>query len=325
MTRDTATIDAAAKGGPDARTVCAFDAAPLDRASELRSDPEWVAAQQAREDAVLLPLWRGDPLIVDGAAGWLSFAARSEFREADPVVFLGLDKQGRKPGRPRFAIDCGSRPSPETAPFTDFGAYTNLREAAGVLSPDDLAIVGQARWLLDWHARHGACARCGAETVMRDAGAKRECPSCGAEHFPRSDPVAIVLATNADACLLGRGPHFPPGFYSALAGYVEACETPEACAIRELKEEAGIDISNVRYQFSQPWPFPSSLMMGFFAEAAGRELTLDPREIADALWVPRATIRKRLNGEDIEIDGTSVNVPPRFTIARRLIERWAAD
>lgn len=135
--------------------------------------------------------------------------------------------------------------------------------------------------------------------------------------------MAIVLATNENACLLGRGPHFPPGFYSALAGYVEACETPEACAIRELKEEAGIDIVNPRYLFSQPWPFPSSLMMGFIAQSTDRALTLDTKEIEDAVWVEKEMIRDLLAGGDITVDGKSISVPPKFTIARRLIEAWA--
>ncbi|MEM6537537.1 MAG: NAD(+) diphosphatase, partial [Pseudomonadota bacterium] len=246
-------------------------------------------------------------------------------RRDDPEIFLGVDRKGdgMKPGRPRFAIECGSRPSPDTAPFADIGQYTNLRAAAGLLAAADLAMIGQARWLLEWHRNHRSCARCGADTEQMDGGAKRVCPSCSAEHFPRSDPVAIVLATNENACLLGRGPHFPPGFYSALAGYVEACETPEACAIRELKEEAGIDIVNPRYLFSQPWPFPSSLMMGFIAQSTDRALTLDTKEIEDAVWVEKEMIRDLLAGGDITVDGKSISVPPKFTIARRLIEAWA--
>ena len=298
--------------------LCSFAAEPLDRASELRSNPDWIAEQKRRADALLLPLWRGDPLLVDGSAGWLSLSARREFGANTPLVFLGLDKNRV----PRFALDCGAVPTPEAAPFADIGVYTPLREASSTLQARELAVVGAARWLLDWHVRHEHCARCGASTDMGDGGAKRVCPACGAEHFPRSDPVAIVLAVHDGACLLGRGPNFPPTFFSALAGYIEACETPEACAIRELKEEAGVELSNVRYQFSQPWPFPSSLMMGFIADAAGRHLVLDTNEVEQAVWVPKADLAALIAGEVRAFDVGPVNVPPRFTIARRLMGRW---
>ena len=156
---------------------------------------------------------------------------------------------------------------------------------------------------------------------MKEGGAKRQCRACGAEHFPRSDPVAIVLALHEGACLLGRGPHFPPGFLSALAGYVEAAETPEDAARRELFEEAGVRLTDIRYQFSQPWPFPTSLMMGFIADAESRDLDLDAEEIEEARWIDRADIRAMLNGEE----RGGVYLPPRFTIARQLIERWAGE
>lgn len=293
-----------------------FAAEPLDRASELRADPAFIAKRLIAPDSELLPLYQGDPLIAAGKPAYLSLAARDAFSPEAPVVFLGLRRE-----RAVFAIDCSGAPSPESAPFSDIGKYTPLREAAGLLSDDDVAVAGHARWLLDWHRRHGFCAVCGTPTQAADGGAKRQCPQCAAEHFPRSDPVAIVLATHGDACLLGRSPRFPPGFLSALAGFVEAAETPEACAVRELKEEAGVTLSSVRYLYSQPWPFPSSLMMGFIAEAEDRALKLDPKEIEEARWVTRAEIRALLSGEKRE----DLRLPPRFAIARRLIESWAAE
>ena len=294
----------------------AFAGNPLDRASDSRVDPDWIAARLGDPASLFLPLYRGDPLIRDSAAVFLSGAARREFPASAPIVFLGL-----KGTAAHFAVDLSAASSPLDAPFADFGAYTPLREAAFALKNGaDLSIIGQARWLLDWHRRHRHCAVCGAMTEMKDGGAKRQCPECAAEHFPRSDPVSIVLATHGDACLLGRGPHFPPGFLSALAGFVEACETPEECAVRELKEEAGVTLTAVRYQFSQPWPFPSSLMMGFIADAADRALNLDTKEIVEARWVDKAQIRSLLGGDKSE----DLKLPPRFTIARRLIERWAA-
>jgi NAD+ diphosphatase len=292
-----------------------FSHEPLDRCSDQRADPAWIEARLAEPTTLIAPLWRGDPLVRGDRVAYLGVDALGAFPPDAGKVFLGT--AGRDA---YFAVDASAAPTPEGAPFADLGTYMSLREAAGLLPADELAIIGEARWLMDWHRRHPHCARCGAPTVMKDGGAKRRCPQCQAEHFPRSDPVAIVLATHEDACLLGRSPHFPPGFLSALAGFVEACETPEACAIRELREEAGVVIDNVRYQFSQPWPFPSSLMMGFIADAKDRSLTLDRKEIEEARWVERDIVRRLIDGEK----RGDLRLPPRFTIARRLIERWAA-
>lgn len=293
-----------------------FAAEPLDRASDLRADPDWIRERLADSGSVIVPLYRGDPLLRDGRGAFLSAAARRGFPADAATIFLGL-----KGETAYFAIDASAAPSPADAPYADIGTYTALREAAGLVPDADLAIIGAARWLLDWHRRHGHCAVCGTVTEMADGGAKRLCPACKAEHFPRSDPVAIVLATHDNACLLGRSPRFPPGFLSALAGFVEACETPEACAIRELREEAGVTLLSARYQFSQPWPFPSSLMMGFIAEAKDRALKLDEKEIVEARWIEKAEIRGLIAGARRE----DIRLPPRFTIARRLIERWAAQ
>lgn len=291
-----------------------FAAEPLDRASEARADPQWIAARLEDPQSIVIPLYRGDPLIRDGRAAFLGAAALREFPDDAATVFLGL-----KAGTAYFAVDASTAPTPADAPFADLGVYTPLREAAAALSGEDVAVIGEARWLIDWHRRHQHCAVCGSRTEMRDGGAKRLCAQCGTEHFPRSDPVAIVLAIHEDSCLLARSPNFPPGFLSALAGFVEACETPEACAVRELREEAGVVLTSVRYQFSQPWPFPSSLMMGFIAEAKDKSMKLDEKEIVEARWLSRGEIRNLLDGERRE----DVRLPPRFTIARRLIERWA--
>ena len=294
---------------------CLFAGNPLDRASELRGAEDWMAAQRASPKSVVLPLWGGDPLMRDGAPAFLALEAFPEVKK-NAGVFLGLENGGAF-----FAIDVSDASNDATtAPYADIGVYTSLREGAGVMSPGDLAIVGQARWLLEWHRRHSHCSRCGAATVIADGGAKRVCHACDTEHFPRTDPVAIVLAVNGEDALLGRSPNFPPTFFSALAGYVEAAETPEECAVRELKEEAGVTIYDVQYQFSQPWPFPASLMMGFLAKTDDRELTLDEKEIEEAQWVSRDAVRAILNGDPRE----DLRLPPRFTIARRLVEKWAA-
>ena len=281
-----------------------------------RGDKDWIKDKLKDPDSLMIPLWQGDPLVTDGKATWLSILAREEFGHNAETVFLGL-----KGERAHFAINASAAANPETAPFADIGDYTPLREAAGSLDPDDVSIIGQGRWLFDWHDRNQHCPNCGSGTIAGEAGAKRICSSCEAEHFPRTEPVAIVLATHEDACLLGRGPHFPPGFLSALAGFVEAAETPEECAVRELYEEAGTTLTEVTYQFSQPWPFPASLMMGFFAVAEDRNLNLDPNEIEEARWIDRSDIIDLLNGKE----RGDLRLPPRFTIARQLIERWASE
>jgi NAD+ diphosphatase len=299
-----------------ADSPCLFSAEPLDRASDARIDPDWIAARLADPQSVLVPLWRGDPLTRGGKAAFLSIEARGSFPASSPLVFLGL-----RGDIAHFAIDASAAMTADGAPFAELGSYMAIREAAGLLDEKDLSIIGQARWLFEWHRKHLHCAVCGAATEIADGGAKRQCPECKAEHFPRSDPVAIVLAVHDGACLLGRSPRFPPGFLSALAGFVEAAETPEACAVRELREEAGVQLTDVRYQFSQPWPFPSSLMMGFIAGAADRTLTLDRKEIEEARWIALDDVRKLLAGGEHE----GVRLPPRFTIARRLVERWVGD
>ncbi len=293
-----------------------FAHSPIARLNNEKALDDIVAEKLSDPSSVMIPLWRGDPLVADGAAGFLSVAARTEFPADAPIVMLGM-----RGDKAVFAIDASRvAQSPDAAPFAELGAYTPIREAAAVISKDDLAIVGHGRWLFEWHRKHQFCANCGAPTEMKNGGAKRRCGACETEHFPRTDPVAIVLAIHDGACLLGRSPHFPPGFLSALAGFVEAAETPEEAARRELFEEAGVKLTDIRYQFSQPWPFPTSLMMGFIADAESRDLHLDTNEIVEARWIDRADIQAALAGAQLDF-----RVPPRFTIARQLLERWAGQ
>ncbi len=293
-----------------------FANAPVARLNNEVAFDDVVAEKLDETSSLLIPLWRGDPLVANGGAGFLSVAARSEFPTSAPMVMLGL-----RDGKAIFAIDASrAAQTADAAPFAELGEYMPIRAAASVITKDDLAVIGHARWLFEWHRKHRFCANCGAETDIKNGGAKRRCETCETEHFPRTDPVAIVLAVHDDACLLGRGPHFPPGFLSALAGFIEAAETPEEAAKRELFEEAGVRLTDIRYQFSQPWPFPSSMMMGFIADAETRELNLDTTEIVEARWIDKADIQAALAGEERDFF-----VPPTFTIARQLLERWAAQ
>lgn len=293
-----------------------FANSPLARINIEKDQDAYVEARLADPQSLVLPLWRGDPLMKDGAPAFLTIAALSEFPKDSPVALLGV-----KDGRAWFAVDVSAASeSAETAPLAELGGYMPLRMAAGVMTRDDLAIAGQARWFFEWRRKHRFCSNCGAETHYAPSGAKARCPRCETEHFPRINPVAIVLAIHGGACLLGRGHHFPPGFVSALAGFVEAGETPEECARREIFEEAGVRLGEVRYLFSQPWPFTCSLMMGFHADAQSRDINLDTEELAEARWFAKADVQAVLNGE-----ARDFAVPPKFTIARQLIERWARN
>lgn len=289
---------------------------PLARINNEKDQNAFIKSRLNDPESLVVPLWRGDPLMSDGKAAFLSASALPEFPRNALVVFLGL-----KNDRAYFGVDASpSAPTPEAATLADLGEYAPLRMAASALTRDDLAIIGQARWLFEWHRKHAFCSNCGHETTMQLGGANRRCPNCEEIHFPRTNPVSIVLAIHDGACLMGRGPQFPPGFLSALAGFVEAAETPEECAKRELFEEVGVTLTDVRYQFSQPWPFTNSLMMGFLADVEDRALNLDKDEIEEARWLDKADIVAVLNGETRDFD-----IPPKFTIARQLVERWVKD
>ncbi|MEM9013594.1 MAG: NAD(+) diphosphatase [Pseudomonadota bacterium] len=290
-----------------------FAASPLTRPNQEKDLSQDYREALANPDSILIPLWRGDPLVVDGRAGFLSVAARDAFPKDAPTAFLGYSN-----GRAHFAVDAsGISDTPESAPFAEIGEYVSLRAAAGNLDRYDLAIIGHARWLFEWRRKNRFCANCGSPVRFDKSGAKSVCNTCETAHFPRTEPVAIVLVLHGDACLLGRGANFPPGFMSALAGFVEAAETPEEAAKREIFEEAGVRLSDIQYQFSQPWPFPASLMMGFFATAEERALVLDTTEIVEARWFEHGQISAMLDGET-----TDIFLPPPFTIAHQLLRRW---
>ncbi|MBU6471131.1 MAG: NAD(+) diphosphatase [Alphaproteobacteria bacterium] len=307
-----------------------FTGNPLDRAGERRGNAAWLAERRRDPSSLVLPLWRLQPFFIGpekgpAEAGFLKPGLAEPLAAPDaPCVLLGLEKAKDGTERALFALDISAASNPANAgPLAGLGHFRELRAAAmgGGLPEGDIAILGQAKAMIDWHQRHGFCARCGAATVLADAGYRRHCASCGTDHFPRTDPVVIMLATLGDECLVGRGRQFPPGMMSALAGFIEPGETIEEAVRRELMEEAGVKVGAVRYHASQHWPFPSSLMIGCFAEAEGRDIHLRDNELAEARWLTRAQVRAFIVGG--AIDG--LFLPPPVAIAHHLMKAWVEE
>lgn len=297
---------------------------PLNRVSEKRTDAAWLEAARRDPEGFVIPLWKLRPFAMrlpDGRseAGFVRPGmAESLMGPEVSAIFLGLDSKNR----PYHAIDVSAAADPEqSGPLAGLGVFKDMRALAAEIDAADAAILGQAKALIDWHARHRFCAQCGAPTAPSDGGYKRVCAACKAEHFPRTDPVVIMLATLGDRCLVGRGRQFPKGMYSALAGFIEPGESIEEAVARELHEEAGIKVRGVTYFATQPWPFPSSLMIGCFAEAESEALALDNDEIAEARWVSRTDMRAVLAGNG----PPGFWVPPPLAIAHQLIKAWCAE
>jgi NAD+ diphosphatase len=277
-----------------------FTGAGLDRADHLRLDAERLADLMANGDARLLRLDAVDPVLDEqGRLLW------GPLDEAEDMLFLGLEE-----GRPLFAPlvrmeQLGQR------------AWSVFRLLA-LMSPRDAAIWGAARSLNEWHNRHGYCSVCGHASAPFRAGWGRKCPNCDAEHFPRVDPVVIMLAEHAGRILLGRSHHYPPGRYSALAGFVEPGESIEEAVARELVEEAGVAVTGVRYIASQPWPFPGPLMIAGIGQAGSDAIILDGHELDDAFWCERAGVEAALAGDP----AAPFQAPPPYAIANTLLTRW---
>ncbi len=283
-----------------------FTGAMIDRGDAIRQSPERLAKEMGSISARLLRLDGIDP--VDGGNGNLAWGSLAEAEPDAELVFLGLEQ-----GKPRFA----ALPSADTA--VDARSRSCWR-VLPLLEADQVALYGVARSLIDWHARHRFCANCGETTVLAKAGWQRDCRSCNAQHFPRTDPVVIMLAEHEGCVLVGRQHGWPAGRYSALAGFVEPGESLEEAVARELWEEAGVRASEVRYVASQPWPFPSSLMVGCIAKVASRDLILDEFEIEAAMWVDRAEVAAAM----ADAPNASFIAPPPFAIAHSLFAYWLA-
>jgi NAD+ diphosphatase len=290
----------------------AFTGNPLERASHRRNDEAWLTQYAAA--GLFLPFWQNRLFVVKERAAFLRW--REEWR-ACTGIFLGLDGE-----QPLFAVDL---PGDEEPPLGE-GRFEEMRASAFVLPARDTAIAGQAKALLDWHKRHGFCPNCGARTELRDGGYRRLCPACGAEHFPRTDPVVIMLplfkaGDGSEECLVGRNLRFPPGLFSAFAGFVEPGENMEEAVRRELREEVDLKVGAVHYHATQPWPFPSSLMLGCYARALSRDFSVDNHEIETARWLSKDEVRARLANK-IEDE---MKLPAAIAIAHYLIRDWAKN
>jgi NAD+ diphosphatase len=279
-----------------------FTGCTLDRADNLRLDPAAIKELAASPEARLLSLAGVDPEL-DGE-GRLIWRPLPPMADLASLIFLGL-REGAALFAPIVRIDQG-KPA--------FSVFHLL----AAMAPEEAALWGTARSLIAWHDRHGFCANCGGASEPFRAGWGRKCQACTAEHFPRVDPVVIMLAEHRDRVLLGRQPQYPKGRYSALAGFVEPGESIEEAVAREFAEEAGIRVSNIRYVASQPWPFPGQLMIACIAEAADDALTIDRTELEDAMWVPRAGVEAALRGDT----RAPFIAPPAFAIAHSLLRRW---
>lgn len=284
-----------------------FAGAFVDRNGERRKDPDWLAEALSSKETRFVPVW-GDRCLVDGdppGAVLLERRHVGDLIRDDNLIFLGLFRN-----QPAFAVAISQAAD---APFTEFGEFKDLRFLGTVLPPDEANLVAHARALALWHGTTLYCGKCGSASTPEAGGNTRRCcnPDCGQEIFPRTDPAIIVLVADGDRCLLGRQADWPDGRYSTIAGFVEPGESLEDAVRREVYEETNIRVGAVHYHSSQPWPFPSALMLGFIAEATSDDINLNDGELEDARWFTRDKLK---SGE--------VGLPFRISIARRLVDHF---
>ena len=304
-----------------------FSGGRLDRESEIRSE---ICVEEALEQPTtrLLGFAKGRLLVelgMDQTRGKFTVGELASFNpEFGRAVMLG-----HKDGADHLAVPLAIDPEadgfsvPEPFKMID---YRSLGRQL-LLSHDELGNAAYGGAMLAWHATNGYCAQCGQETRMGAGGAKRVCTSCKKEHFPRTDPVVIMLTIKGDKCLLGRSHHFVAGMYSALAGFVEPGETIESAVRRETFEESGIRVGKVTYHATQPWPFPHTLMIGCYGEALDAEIVKDELELDDCRWFSRTEVLAILDGDvDKDDEGNPLfTMPPPMAIANRLISDWANE
>ena len=310
--------------------MSAFDSFPLgqpafvtnilDRAAHLRLHDDRLLALESNPASRAYVVHR-DSLVVkregDASRALLSIDEALKFGANPGTIFLGL-----RDGAAVFGMGISPAAAEKLLTRNDV-AVTELRGMAmqGVVPPDQLSAIAMAKSMVNWHQRHSYCANCGQRTAMNEGGWKRVCPSCKAEHFPRTDPVVIMMVTHGDKCLLGRQQRFLPGMYSCLAGFVEAAETIEDAVRREVFEESGIRCTDVGYYMTQPWPYPSSLMIGCTARATNEDIVVDRAELEDVRWFDRDEARLMITRK--HPDGLAG--PHPFAIAHHLLGRWLND
>ncbi len=294
-----------------------FATSGIDRAAHRRDDAAWQAQALRRPDARAVAICGDVPVLrFDGARldPLFDLAAAAELGPPTEALFLGLDGDA-----PRFALSIAPERLDDLKARDDLKVIDMRSIAMQGLFPGALEnALGTAKALFLWQARHRFCSACGHPSDLASAGWKRKCPACAVEHFPRTDPVVIMLAIRGDRCLLGRAPQFPEGRYSCLAGFMEPGETMEDAVRREIFEETGVRTGRVKYLQAQPWPFPSSLMIGCLAEALTDEITIDPSELADARWVTRDEARQIL----ANAHPGGITSPPRMAIANHILQAF---
>ncbi len=284
----------------------------LERVDQQRDDPDWVTARLVDPASLFLPIWRERSLVLPSAPTMLQLSRRhlEELCPGGDWVLLGMQA-----GQAVFAVDVSAYDAPARL-ARDGAVFEDLRRVGPRLPREEAALLAQARALIYWRSRHRFCPACGAGVTPRRAGMMLACSGCGAHHFPRTDPAVIMAVTFGERILLGRSPRFPPGLFSTLAGFVEPGESLEEAVAREVFEEVGVQVRDVVYHSSQPWPFPASIMLGFTATAESQAITIDPSEIVEARWFDRASIAAP--------DQHGFALPGAASIARQLIEDWRA-
>jgi len=298
-----------------------FTGNPLDRASYHRADKAWIARHLASPNSLAFPMWNGQPLVEPSKDGGVQIAylpaklAQELAEGTERLLFMGLWKETAV-----FAVDLDGPTDPADGPLQGMGKFEDLRRIALRLPPNDAAIVATAKAMFEWRRRHKHCAVCGQATEPVDGGWKRKCAACESEHFPRTDPVVIMLPYHGDRCMLGRQEAWPKGMFSALAGFLEPGESIEEACARELAEEAGLRTRRVRYHSTQPWPYPSSLMIGLLAEVEDDEGAPDQTELSEVRWITREEAKQLIAGD---LDGMAA--PNSMAIAHQLLKAWVEE
>lgn len=286
----------------------------IERAGPRRRDEAWIARRLASDECRVAPVWRGKSLLARDAAAFLPVRAARRLLEEAPSepIFLGVDEFGAL-----FTLDLSHLSEADASALAPDGAFRELYGVATRLPRREASLLSHAAWLVHWARRHRFCGACGHPTEAREAGHVRACgnPDCGALHFPRTDPAVIVAVEHEGRCLLARQKGWPGRLHSCLAGFVEPGEAAEEAVAREVAEEAGLAVRDVRFLATQPWPYPCSLMLGFYATAESADLSLDDDELAEARWFGR---------DELTAANLDIELPRADSIARRLIDRWIA-